>query len=292
LLRAVRKGIQVSLYSPQWFIAYGPKKGDSLELGDALTGFKKLFPPKDREWADPFIVEVGNSYFIFIEEFLFQSGNSHISVIEIDCNGDYKGITGPVLETGYHVSYPFVFKYEHDFYMIPETSTNHTIEVYRSTSFPNRWEPHCVLMRDVRAADTTLLEFDGRWWMFTALGNQRTDNHTELFLFYSDSPFGPWRPHKKNPVVSDVRRARPAGRIFKRNDSLYRPAQDCSFAYGYAISINRIVTLTEDEYCEEEAERIAPDWSANLCGTHTLNFDGEMMVVDGRRLRMNLSRVK
>ena len=61
-------------------------------------------------------------------------------------------------------------------------------------------------------------------------------------------PLGPWKPHKRNPVKSDVRNSRPAGRLFYWNGDLYRPAQDSSQRYGYAMSINRVLRLTPDEF--------------------------------------------
>ena len=36
-------------------------------------------------------------------------------------------------------------------------------------------------------------------------------------VFHADSPFGPFTPHRRNPVKSDVRSARPAGKLFTWN---------------------------------------------------------------------------
>ena len=58
-----------------------------------------------------------------------------------------------------------------------------------------------------------------------------------------------------NPIVSDVRRARPAGRVLSRDGELIRPSQDCSGRYGRAVAFNRIVRLTPTEFGE----------SANSC---------------------------
>jgi hypothetical protein len=89
-------------------------------------------------------------------------------------------------------------------------------------------------------------------------------------------------------VKSDVRSARPAGRLFRRNGCLYRPAQDCSVHYGHAISINRVLRLTRDEFSEEETAKILPRWRKGLERTHTLNSAGRLTVIDGfvRRPRL------
>jgi hypothetical protein len=174
-------------------------------------------------------------------------------------------------------------------YMIPETSQNKTIEMYRATLFPHQWELHQVLMKDVDAVDTTLAEIDGLWWMFTNLGIKGAPAEEELFLFYAETPFGPWKPHRQNPVISDCRRGRQAGRLFTYEGHLYRPAQASTQGRGHSVSINRIVRLNENEYAEQPVSRIVPGWPKDIHGIHTLNHDGGMTVVDVRLRRRRWS---
>ena len=47
--------------------------------------------------------------------------------------------------------------------MLPETSGNRTVELYRCVEFPHRWELDRVLMDGVHAVDATLAEHDRRW---------------------------------------------------------------------------------------------------------------------------------
>jgi hypothetical protein len=272
----------------QWFLAYKLDRGEG--PASSLHDLRPLVPPRDRFWADPFPVETRAGYLIFLEELPYRTGKGHISVIEMDPSGAWKAPV-KVLERDYHLSYPFVFAWNGSHYMIPETRARRSIELYRSTSFPFEWELEAVLLDDVRAVDTTLAEVDGTWWMFAGAGVEGASASDELFLFSAPSPLGPWRPHRRNPVKSDVRSARPAGRLFQRNGCLYRPAQDCSVEYGHAISINRIVRLTCDEFVEQEIAKILPRWSRHLERTHTLNSAGRLTVLDGFVRRSRLSRV-
>jgi hypothetical protein len=114
--------------------------------------------------------------------------------------------------------------------------------------------------------------------MFVAIAD--TDSSDELHLYYSSTPLGPWKPHKQNPVKSDVRNSRPAGRLFYWNGELCRPAQDSSQRYGYAMTINRILRLTPDEFVEQEISKILPQWRRDLRGTHTLNICEDLTVID------------
>jgi hypothetical protein len=159
--------------------------------------------------------------------------------------------------------------------------------LYRSTSFPFEWELQKVLMADVRAKDATLAEINGKWWMFVSIAENSIPD--ELYVFYAETPLGPWTPHKRNPVKSDVRGSRPAGNLFQWNGSVYRPAQDSSGRYGYAISINRIVQLDEDVFREEEVSKILPDWNKRLLGTHTLSIANDLTIVDCLRKRARWS---
>jgi hypothetical protein len=171
--------------------------------------------------------------------------------------------------------------------MVPETSQNRTVELYLSTSFPFEWKLEKVLLDDIdNAVDATLFEIDDLWWMFVNIGLKEVSANTEeLYLFYADSPLGPWTPHRRNPVKSDVRNSRPAGRPFRRNGFLYRPAQDSSKCYGYAITINKIVRLSPNEFAEEEVSKILPEWQKGIIGTHTLSISDELTVVDCLRKR-------
>jgi hypothetical protein len=117
--------------------------------------------------------------------------------------------------------------------------------------------------------------------MFVSAGADGSELHDELHLYYADSLLGDWRPHEANPVKSDVRRARPAGRLYEQGGALYRPAQICAPLYGTGISLNRVVKLSLRDYVEREEGRILPTHPAGLLGMHTVNRAGDLAVVDG-----------
>lgn len=264
------------LNSEQWALAYRFRSGPC-DANNTLYRFKNLLPPKESFWADPCVIQVEERYYVFLEEYLYATGKGHISVIELDRKGVVNGPT-KVLERDYHLSYPFVFEWNNDYYMVPESAANKTIELYRSTSFPFEWQLEKVLMTDIRAADATLAEVDGTWWMFVSIAEHSIPD--ELFLFFADSPLGPWTAHPRNPVKSDVRGSRPAGKLFDWNGSVYRPAQDSSGRYGYAMSINRITKLDREGFREEQVSSILPNWNNKLLGTHTLSICGDLTVID------------
>jgi hypothetical protein len=264
-------------HKEQWFLAY--KVGNPHDMPGTLHDLQHLRPGRDRFWADPFPVEAGGRYYLFFEEFLYSNMKAHISVMEMDRAGN-AGTPVPVLETEYHLSYPFVFEWDGTYYMIPETKSHRDIQLYRCVDFPYGWELDRVLIQDVSAVDATLYEQDGVWWLFCNIGGIDFSSNEELHLFYADSPLGPWTPHRRNPVKSDVRSSRPAGRLFFRNGSLYRPAQDCSVRMGGALVINKITCLTKDRFQETTVGRIDPGWRKDIYGVHTINRAGCLTVLD------------
>ena len=284
--RIARRVLQKLACVDQWFLAYR-FGGDSRWRGD-LRQYVALMPPKDRFWADPFAIVRDGRYWIFFEELVFSRGRAHIAAIEVSPDGT-RSRPVPVLERPYHLSYPFLIEQDGELLMIPETACNGSVEVYRCTRFPDQWTLERTLLEEVHFTDCTFHRADDYWWMFANGNVAGAEGADELHLFYADRLTGPWKPHRHNPVKSDVRGTRPAGRLFRRGPDLYRPAQIGVPLYGAGVSINRVLRLTPDSYAEEEVERVVPSHPPRLLGIHTLNRAGELSVIDGffRRSRLH-----
>ena len=279
--RAAARAFEKLSSFEQWVLAYRFKPGE----------WQYLIPPPDRFWADPFPLKVNDKYYIFFEDYVNAAGRAHISVVEVDQNGIVSGPT-EVLKLDCHLSYPFVFEYQGDYFMIPETGSRNVVELYRAVSFPFEWRSEKVLLEANSPLDATVIEVEGTWWMFVNIQEEGVAvNWDELHLYYSESLFGPWQPHARNPIVSDVRSARPAGRLFRSNNVLYRPGQDSSLRYGYATTINKVTQLSAMAYNETEVLKILPDWDKDIIGVHTVNWDDDLVVIDCLWKRRRLQNV-
>ena len=281
-----RKLLQLA-FGEQWVIGATPRTNAHRDGG--ITTCRLLEPPAGMNYADPFVITFQGKVFVLFEAWGDQGRKGVIQFATLDSSGCWSQ-PEIALQRPYHRSYPFVFSWHGDFYMLPETRHNHTIELYRAREFPQDWELAAVLMDHVDVVDTTLLEYEGRWWMFTAGWGKWTARFRQLSIFHSCSPFGPWLPHARNPVVDDLGTARPAGRLFLDNGQLIRPGQDCRFGYGCAIAWNRVNRLNEREYDETCLARLTPKLTSGWVATHTFNQDGEWQVFDGKRVRLRLAR--
>jgi hypothetical protein len=272
-----------------WILLFEIKNIEDV-LSNSYGNFKKLKPPKDKFWADPFVISTKSKYYIFIEEFIYKTKKGHITVIELDKEGNFLS-SERIIERPYHMSYPFIFMINDSYYMIPETSQNKTIELFKCQDFPYKWEFTKKLMENLSAVDTTLFFHKNKWWLFTSIDetNNISGGSTELFLFFSDDLFSDvWESHPCNPIISDVRTARPAGRIFKQNNKIFRPSQDCSIRYGKGFNLNQITILSETEYEEKLILKVDTEWDKDLKGTHTFNFDEDITIIDAYSYRRRI----
>ncbi len=239
-----------------------------------------VVPPKDRYWADPFVIYREHRYYVFVEEKMYETGRGRIACLTLDESGGLLA-NEVVLEQPFHLSYPFLFEYLGETYMLPESAQNRTLDLYRCTSFPNHWELERTLMSGPYVVDATLLDHAGRWWLFANIKETGGSSLDSLYLFYADHPLAAhWNPHPRNPIVRDVGLARPAGRIFRQGQDLIRPSQDSSQRYGRAMKFNRILRINEREYLEETVSSFEPPARTKILAAHTFNQGDGLTVID------------
>jgi len=267
-------------YRDLWHVGYVHSDWTNAELWRG----PKLINPPGTFLADPFVVHRDGKAYCFVEELDLQADQAVISVYELG----KKSATplGVVLDEPFHLSFPYLFEYDGELLMCPETSSNRDIRVYQCDEFPLKWSLKQVLMPDFYAADTMLFEHDGRWWMFTNTDEAEIDEFcSELNIFWSDSPLSTeWTPHAQNPVIVDSERARNGG-LLRKDGELFRVAQEQGFVtYGQACRIHRIAQLTPEIYIEEEIARVSPEFDDGAHGGHHLHSDGGVTVFDYRAL--------
>jgi len=208
--------------------------------------------------ADPFAVREYGQWFLFFE---VSSVSTHQGEIGLATSTDttnwvYRQI---VLDEPFHLSYPYVFKWNGTYYMIPESHEAKTIRLYRADPFPTHWT-HITDLVQGDYTDPSIVRYNNRWWLFACSGRNET-----MMIFYADELSGPWHAHAKNPVIAgDRTRARCGGRLREINGRLIRFAQDCLNHYGHRLLGFEITTLTPEDYAEKpvaENPLLNPDGS-------------------------------
>lgn len=235
--------------------------------------------------ADPFMVNKSSKWYMFFEVFDKSTKQGDIGLAESSdgFNWSYKGI---VIDESFHLSYPYVFEYNNNYYIIPESHVDKSIRLYQAVKFPLEWKYVETLISGKPFRDTCIIRFNDIWWIFTASTPKET-----LRLYYSDHLLGPWVEHPFSPIINgDPNIARPGGRIIVMDNKLVRFAQDCDPIYGNSIHAFVITEINRIKYSEKLADKdpiLGPTgvgWNRDgmhQIDAHHLKGNGWIACVDG-----------
>jgi len=196
--------------------------------------------------AHPFMVVTDSLYYLFFTAKNGKTDQGGIGLAE-SRNGmdwEYRQI---VIKEPFVLSYPCVFKWQDDYYLIPEAHTETFVRLYRATSFPDKWTHEMDLITGDHFISASVARYNDMWWMFVSpVGNET------LRLFYAPDLKGPWTEHPRSPVVAkDKNIARPGGRPLVIDGSLYRLGQDCDPTYGNQVFAFQITDISTTAYKEK-----------------------------------------
>ena len=198
--------------------------------------------------ADPFLMHEDGVWHMFFEVYNgppYRGDIGHATSTD-GLRWNYDRI---VLTDGRHHSYPFVLKYNGEYFMTPESGNQQEVRLYRATDYPYSWTYVATLLSGRRFVDPTIIRYQGLWWMFVG-----DSDHPRCYLFYSTQLDSGWVEHPMSPIVNnDPGRARPAGRstVFDGN-RIIRLAQKNDLYYGEAVRAFEVDLLDRNHYAEHE----------------------------------------
>lgn len=226
--------------------------------------------------ADPFLFVKNDKLFLFFEKKeLYSNG-----VIAMTYTSDLKEWSEPriVLKEKCHLSYPWVFEYDNQTYMIPETCGLNSINIYAANKDLTSFKFVKTILRDENInrtgfsfSDSSIYRKNGKCYLMTTV-NDGEENILKLYV--SDSLLGNYKEHRKSPIYIGNKYGRNAGNIFEYKGKLYRVAQDCVERYGDNVHVLEILKMDVDDYCEKVAyEYIIPtDVEFYKEGGHQFNY--------------------
>ena len=198
--------------------------------------------------ADPFLIRQGDEWFMFFEVLNWSANKGEIGLARSNNGFDWK-YERIVLSEPFHLSYPYAFEMDGEYYMIPESRQCGEVRLYRADEFPRRWSL-CASLLQGDLVDASIFCYRDRFWILAGEGSGR---HDSLRLFVSETLEGEWSEHPRSPVrVQDARGARPAGRVLVCGDRIIRFAQNCEQVYGQDVQAFEILELTATDYSEHE----------------------------------------
>lgn len=260
----------------------GIKNISNLDSLDKIADFKNIkiiLPQSNTFIADPFLFKYNNDYYAFFESWDYNYGT--ICCSKLDSEYNFTNIE-KCLDLKFHLSFPCIFEYKNNIYMIPETGAKKSILLYKCLEFPKKWK-FVKIIKNIYSPDVSFYVDNNIIYLLS--GNEKTK---KLSIYYSTDLFDNFIEHSSSPAIENPRNA---GNIFEFNNNLYRPCQICTPSYGYAIGIYKINELSTKKYSETLVKIIKPEWFPKLTGTHTLNICDNLLITDGR-LRIKSPNMK
>ena len=238
--------------------------------------------PPNRFFADPFVITRDEKTICYVEDYCYKKKRACITAIEIIDNKNYL-ILDPVIQEPFHLSFPFLFEYQQELYMVPETSKSNSVRLYKCVEFPLKWEYQKDILRNVSVVDSMIFEYDGKWWLLCnmAIGGA-SDHSSTLMAFYSENPLSDdWIAHELNPLIFDSNIARNGGILDVNSRFPIRSRQKQGFnLYGTGLTLAKINNLTPSSFSEEEIGQISPDFFKKIKGCHHIHSNGNYTVYD------------
>jgi hypothetical protein len=275
-------------FGHEWALAYRSKRN-----GEILYAERQCFTLINnslRYWcADPFLAEEAGKTYIFFEAYDRLKRKGVIGYRKID--GDQTGKLNIVIEEPFHMSYPYIYKEDGSWFMIPETKDINRIVRYRAINFPGLWERDKVLADNIPAVDSTVFSCkDGCMELFTYLYESFNKGELQLLQITEENKCIRYR-------YADLDgKKRPAGKCCRIGSYCFRPSQFCTKSYGEAIIFNKIQCLDSDSYEETESRRITTaeislDRFLSITGTHTYNSSENWEAIDVEIRRFSILRI-
>ena len=262
----------------RWSVAFTKKSWRRTILKKGI----EIKNPKNRFFADPFIITIDNRTVCFVEDYSYNTKIGSISAIEIFDNNQYK-IYEYIIKEPFHMSFPYIFRYKDELYMIPETSKAKSIRLYKCIDFPTKWEYQKDLFKNINATDSMIFYHNNMWWIFFTISITGKNYNSHLVAYYtkSDPINGKWTPHKKNPIINDSTIARNGGILGLNKGLIIRARQRQSFnIYGASLSLAEITELTPELFSEKEICKILPNFLPDIIGVHQIDSNEKYTVYD------------
>lgn len=256
------------------FVAISPEHLiDESKLGE-IQWMKHNY--KDRFFADPFILKISDKYIILLaEEMLFDEAKGRIVELIVDKNTYSLCDRFLLLETDSHLSYPAYIRENGKVFVYPENGMSGALRIYELDEDNHKLINSVVILNEA-VADATIFMKGGKYWM-TATKYPNTQE--QVYLYCSESIFGPYIQVDRHPFISNRRYSRPGGNFFTAYGQIYRPAQNCLIRYGSALTIMKVDF--SQKLHEEFTFEIKPQSYKYNLGIHTINFSEGQCVVDG-----------
>lgn len=237
------------------------------------------YPTIHEWWADPFVCSDKGEDYCFVE--LMSSYRLHgeiaVALIKNGKIGDFR----VVISEPFHMSFPNVFLYRNQWYMLPETNACRQVRLYRAVNFPYEWELDTILCTDERLVDHALLPMNDIFFVVSNDILNEAEAYNRFFVLDMEKKsFAEFFPEGEWGII------RPGGTFYKKNDKWRHVLQDGILAYGDFLHLYEVETFHVDCFKEREIGSVhVKDFryendNKKLEHIHTFNCNDKYEVID------------
>ena len=243
----------------------------------AFGWYTKFFQNKDNilGFADPFLITIKEDIYVYFEAEVKKEKAVKGEIWAAKIKNNKIQYSEKVFNENYHMSFPYVFYYKNKLYMLPESSADKNVKLYKNLGDPYNWELIKILKTNCVFADTNFIEKKGVFYWFTY-----DLKICKTRVFYSESIEGEWKEHPSSPTCLN----RNAGAIIKKNNKIFRPIQISEEAYGEGVELIEISTLNKEIVIEtNKIPFLYKKEGYNLDGTHHFTYleKEKLLITDG-----------
>lgn len=238
-------------------------------------------------YADPFVFNYNSKEYLFVEKCNRITGKGIISMFEINENSNSK--IKDVLIEEFHLSFPNVFMFNDDVYMIPESEEDKAINIYKMDGEICKW--NIFVRYPIKGiVDIAALKENDNLILIASKENDRNVRMSKSVAFKIDG----FPKHLKikdtsNVYFDDKKYSyvdRNGGNIISEKNNKYRIIQNSTKdIYGKNISVKRFNKIGKEKevsliVAQDIKTRIKICDEKDLLGIHTYNTDGKYETVD------------
>lgn len=234
--------------------------------------------PKERWFADPFILDVTDEEIIILaEEYEHKLAKGRLARLIVDKKSYKLKSYKIVLELPTHLSFPIYFRNDGKIYVYPENSESGKCTLYLYDCKSDSFTPVRVLS-DEPLTDAVIFDnTEDSYILATKIPNQ---NSNALQVYKLQEPSGGYGLIQQ--VIFSDNTARGAGKVFIDQNRIIRPAQNCNGGYGVGLVFQEII---KDGDGISISELFRKDPPQGYEGMHTYNSCKGYAVIDLHKRR-------
>ena len=262
-------------FKKTWNISY---KQEDFNQIDSIKNFSKNNFLIESA-ADPQYFKFMNKSFLIYEKISRITNKGTINILDLENNKNFQ-----ILKKRYNLSFPSIHIIEDKILLFCECAESGLFKYWQLNE-------NFKVVKEIVAFNEPVIDpvvlkiIDG----YLIIGCNRLNSSQDYgSIFYKSEDLINWFKVSNQEINIKKGHERNAGQIYKHKDSYFRFSQILEPIYGSGVAINKINSITNNRYSENNIKEIRIESSNNITGIHTISPDEKGYYFDYRIEKFNL----